>query len=303
MIEFRAMGCQVTVQLEADNTGREILKNLPERVAALEAHLTRFNPDSELMRLNAHAGEFVVVSEVLFTNIQTAKHAAMLTDGFTNPLVLNALVANGYDRSFEQIARPMLTGEPLQIADWHDIDLRQSTREVRIPAGSALDLGGTAKGWTTAYLADDLAQYGACLVNMGGDMTGSGTPQDLPGWLVEIEDPFTHEAFETLYLHNTSIATSGTDYRRWQDRNGNMHHHIIDPRTGKSAESDVLSATVIHPHAPTADAFAKTVLLKGAHAGLNWLNAQWHTAGLIFMQDGTALATSTLAPLIFEGNN
>jgi thiamine biosynthesis lipoprotein ApbE len=57
LIEFRAMGCQVSVQLEADERGADVLRNLPQRFATIEATLTRFDPNSELMRLNARAGE------------------------------------------------------------------------------------------------------------------------------------------------------------------------------------------------------------------------------------------------------
>jgi thiamine biosynthesis lipoprotein len=293
LIEFRAMGCQVSVQLEADERGADVLRNLPQRFATIEATLTRFDPNSELMRLNARAGEWVAVSDLLFANIRAAKHAALLTDGLYNPLILSALVANGYDRSFEQIDSPHATSkEP--VPDWRGIEINLKSNEVHIPVGAALDLGGIAKGWTAATIADELAEIGPCLINIGGDMVGRGAPDGLPGWPVEIEDPFTGEAFTTVYLYDQAISTSGIDYRRWQSADGTQQHHIIDPRTGEPAVTDVLSATVIHPSTTTAEAYAKAVILQGAESGLAWLNGQWHTAGLVFRQDGTAIATSTL---------
>ena len=106
MIEFRAMGCQVSVQLEAAERGADVLRDLPHRFAGIEAILTRFDANSELMRLNARAGDWFTVSDLLFANIRAAKHAALLTDGLYNPLILSALAASGYDRSFEQINAP-----------------------------------------------------------------------------------------------------------------------------------------------------------------------------------------------------
>lgn len=287
------MGCHVTVQIEADAHGKEVLQSLPQRFAALEAILTRFNLNSELMRFNARAGEWVAVDDVLFANICAAKHAALLTDGLYNPLVLPALIASGYDRSFEEINISDINESTQVISDWREIDVNIKTKEVRIPAGSALDLGGIAKGWTATTIADELAEIGPCLVNIGGDMVGRGAPNGFPGWYVEIEDPFTHEAFTTICLYNRAISTSGIDYRRWQSVKGEQCHHIIDPRTAKPAVTDVLSATVIHPSAIIAEAYAKSVILQGAEHGLTWLNQQWHTAGLVFRQDGTVLATST----------
>lgn len=288
LIEFRAMGCGITVQLEAGKDGAAILSRIPEQVAELERTLTRFNPTSELMQLNARAGQWVTVSDVLLENIRTAKQAAFLTDGLYNPLVLPALIANGYDRSFEQLDRTEITPSA-PLPDWRGIEIHQDA--VRIPSGSALDLGGIAKGWTAAHLADELSQHGACLVNIGGDMAIRGAPDGLLGWGIDIEDPASGEVFLSLWLSNISIATSGIDFRHWQDVTGQVRHHIIDPQTGFPAQTDVLAVSVVHPHAPTAEAYAKAVMVRGAEDGLNWLNQQWQAVALVFKQDGTVLST------------
>jgi thiamine biosynthesis lipoprotein len=298
-IEFRAMGCLVNAQIETEADGNTILRQLPFEVEAIEARLSRFRLDSELMQLNRRAGEWIGVGEILFENVQAAKHAARLTDGLFNPLVLPAMLANGYDRSFEQINMPH-TAENIPAADWRGIELRLPTREIRIPVNSALDLGGIAKGWTAARLADGLAKTGSCLVNMGGDMAVRGAPDGLPGWQIEISDPFTDTFLGSLYLTNTTIVTSGVDFRRWSVQEERTQRHIVNPQTGRSVESDVLSATVVHPHAPTAEAYAKAIMLRGAEAGLNWLSQQWHAAGLVVQHDGMVLTTSNFAQLLNE---
>lgn len=298
-IEFRAMGCQVSVQLETEADGRSLLRELPLKVESIEARLSRFRPGSELMQLNRQAGEWSRTSEILFENIQAAKHAALLTDGLFNPLVLPAMLANGYDRSFEQITMPD-RAENIPAADWRGIELRRATHEVRIPFNSALDLGGIAKGWTAAKLADGLAKTGPCLVNMGGDMAARGAPDGLPGWQVDVSDPFDDAPLVSLWLTDTNIVTSGVDFRRWETQEGLARSHIVDPRTGHSVETDVLTATVVHPHAPTAEAYAKAIMLRGAEDGLNWLNQQWHGAGLVIRHDGEVMTTSNFAQLLHE---
>jgi thiamine biosynthesis lipoprotein len=288
-LTWRALGCQVSVQLETEADGHAILSAVPAQVESVEARLSRFRPESELMRFNARAGEWVTVSEVLFANLSAAKHAARLTDGDFNPLVLPALIANGYDRTFEALAVPE-TRCPIPAADWHGIELRSPTREVRIPSGCAVDLGGSAKGWTAEQVADDLAAHGACLVNFGGDLVGRGAPQDLPGWEVAVADPFASTPLGSLWLRDASFVTSGVDFRRWIGRDGSTHHHIIDPRSGRSAETDVLTVTVHHPSAVTAEAYAKAVLLRGAGDGLIWLQSRWDASGLVVREDGAVLA-------------
>lgn len=296
-LAWRAMGCQVSVQLETDGDGHTILSAVPAEVERLEAGLSRFRPESELMRLNERAGEWVTVGEVLFANLSAAKHAARLTDGTFNPLVLPALIANGYDRSFDMLSAPVAR-MPVAVPDWHGLELRPQNHAARIPSGSAVDLGGIAKGWAAERIANDLAVYGACLVNFGGDLVARGAPQALPGWEVAIADPGEMMPLGSLWLRNASLVTSGVDFRRWTAQDGSSHHHIIDPQTGRSADTDVLAVTVRHSSAVTAEAYSKSVLLRGANDGLIWLQSRWDAAGLVVRQDGAVLATPQFSALL-----
>lgn len=290
-LKFRAMGCGLDVQLETGADGRDILAAVPARVEAIEAALSRFRPESELSYLNRHGGEWVTVSDVLFDNINAAKHAARMTGGFYNPLVLPALIANGYDQTFEQI-RKVQRVIPAKPADWHDIQLRLDTRMVCLPHSTTLDLGGIAKGWTAAKLADELKPYGPCLVNIGGDIVVRGAPAGEEGWRIDVEDPVENAPILRVTVQDTSIMTSGVNYRRWRRDDGSLVHHIIDPRTGSSAQTDVESVTIIHHHAPTAEAYAKAVLILGSQDGLDWLNQQWQAVGLVVRNDGAVLSTT-----------
>lgn len=289
-LAWRAMGCELSVQLETEGDGHAILSGIPAQVESFEACLSRFRPESELMRLNARAGEWVTVSAVLLANLSAAKHAARMTDGVFNPLVLPALIANGYDRTFDELAQPTFT-QPIPAADWRGIELRPQTCEVCIPSDSAVDLGGSAKGWTAERIADDLAVHGACIVNFGGDLVARGMPHDQPGWEVTIADPFNTAPLGSLWLHDSCLVTSGVDYRRWIAQDGTLHHHIVDPRTGQSAATDVQTVTIHHPHAVTAEAYAKAVLLRGADDGLNWLQSRWDAAGLVVRHDRSVIAS------------
>jgi len=289
-LAWRAMGCEVSIQLETEGDGHAILGAIPAQVESLEARLSRFRPQSELMEFNARAGEWVTVSDVLYANLSAAKHAARLTDGAFNPLVLPALIASGYDRTFAALTA-LETHRPIPAADWHGIELRSQPREVRIPPGSGVDLGGSAKGWTAERIADDLAASGACLVNFGGDLVARGAPHDQPGWQVTIVDPFSSAPLGSLWLCDASLVSSGVDFRRWMAKDGSAHHHIIDPHTGRSVETNVLTVTVHHPSAVTAEAYAKAVLLRGADEGLHWLDTRWDASGLVVRQDSAVLAT------------
>jgi thiamine biosynthesis lipoprotein len=302
-IQLRAMACQVLVQLQTVHDGKAILSHLPDKLEAYENSLSRFRPNSELMQFNAQAGQWVKLSDNLFEAIQNAKQAARRTEGWFNPLVLPAMLANGYDRSFELMEQPVAVSTPLPAADWQSIELDASQNRVRIPVSTALDLGGIAKAWVAAKLADELAVYGACSVNIGGDIALRGSPYGELGWQITIADPIYGGILQSLNLTNTSIVTSGIDFRRWQNSNGESYHHIVNPFTGQSVQSDVLTATVVHPHAPTAEAYTKVLFCLGAEKGLNWLHQQWQGAALIVKHDGSILASSHFAQFVSERTN
>ncbi|MBL8145965.1 MAG: FAD:protein FMN transferase [Anaerolineae bacterium] len=295
---FRAMGCQVHLWLETDEDGAPLLTAAAARIAELEAALSRFRPESELSRLNAQVGSWFAASRDLLANVQAAKQGARLTNGLYNPLVMDALERAGYDRSYELLDENTPSRAPIPASNWPDIEIDLPNQRLRLPA--RIDLGGVAKGWTAEVIADELAAHGPCLVDMGGDLVARGAPQGRDGWPVAVADPAANgDPLLTLSVTDCAVVTSGTDYRRWGP--GRTAHHLIDPRTGQPAHTDVATVTIIHPQAATAEVYAKAVILEGSDAGLNWLNDQWDGAGLVVRQDGAVLATTRFERMVYEG--
>ena len=298
VIGYRAMGCQINIWLETTANGAEILQQIPLWTEVIESHLSRFRPESELSRLNAQLDTWVEVSDILLANVMAAKQGARLTDGLYNPLTLTALVQAGYDRSFERLEPTDGEIKPSPALDWLDIRIDANQRKVMTPA--PIDLGGIAKGWTADYIAGKLTAYGSCVVDMGGDIAVYDPTSEFGREIAVAEPGIADHPMLKVMLKTGSIVTSGTDYRRWQKAN-HSQHHLIDPRTGLPANTDVLSATVIHSHAPTAEVYAKAIVLLGSRAGLEWINGQWEHAALVVRNDGAVLATNAFQNYILEG--
>jgi thiamine biosynthesis lipoprotein len=299
VISFRAMGSQFNAWLETPADGEAILRRVPAWVEAIEARLSRFRPESELSCLNTRSGQWVAVSDTLFQAVMKARHAAQITAGLVNPLVLPALIAAGYARSFVDMTRrddrlPEQVSGPVIVPDWRGIEIRPNRNAIRLPAGSQIDLGGTAKGWTAAQIAGRLSVYGPCLVDAGGDLAARGKPRGQMGWQVDVAEPGQSDQappVASVMVTDLAVATSGIDYRCWV-RNGKRQHHLIDPRTGQPAVTDVLSATVIHPDACLAEGYAKALVLLGSTAGLEWILGHPQRAALVVRTDGAVLATA-----------
>lgn len=282
---FTAMGTEIELQLWPDagqeQAARRALGRAARSVLLADRRLSRFRPDSELSRINR--GEAGPVSAMTFAVIAAALEAARATGGLFDPTVHGAMLAAGYDRTFTQLVGQVVTPAAVVAppARFSDVRLDARTRTVTLPPGVGLDLGGIAKGWLADVLAQRLARYGGALVDLGGDIAVAGTPPDADGWEIEIADPFGRELpLAELWMEAGGVATSGVLRRQWQTAAG-WQHHLIDPRTGRPAESDVLAVTVVAPTATAAEVAAKAALLLGAVQGLAALDAAPQLAGLL----------------------
>jgi thiamine biosynthesis lipoprotein len=143
-----------------------------------------------------------------------------------------------------------------------------------------------------------LARVGSCLVDAGGDLSAGSAPTGLPGWPVAIASPGSGEAEDLLqlWLAEATLATSGIDFRRWQ-HNGRPAHHLIDPRSGLPAATDLLTVSVLAAEATEAEGWATAALVAGRSQGYALLAARSLPA-LLVTQDGSMLATPAMASFV-----
>ncbi len=245
---FPAMGTQVELFIDSEPSAESELAfaRAEQEFERLEALLSRFRPDSELSALNRSGA--LDAGDDLVTVTRLAVEARERTGGRFDPTVHDALVAAGYDRTFDEVA-PEGEAQPARACGGK---IRIDRRRIELEPGFRLDLGGIAKGYAVDRACALLDRAGPCLVNAGGDIAGRGRL-----WPVGVE---TGDGSLTLGLQDGALATSGRDRRRWQ-RDGIEAHHLIDPDTGRPAESDLLRVTVVAPTAVDAEVLAKAIFL------------------------------------------
>lgn len=298
-IIFRAMGSEIFCAVDSERASvKERLERVPAMFETWEKSLSRFRVDSELSQLNARGGENVRVSETLWRVLQVAQRAELWSDGLVTPLILNALEAAGYARSLAEMqtfegAREIETCAARPINPLPRWEMNQTTHSVCVEGGARLDLGGVAKGWAAEQTARYLGEMGAALVDAGGDMVMTAPPAE-GAWHIGIENPFAPDDDDvpTVQIARGAVATSGRDFRKWT-RDGKAAHHLIDPRSGLPAVTDVLTATVIAPTIFQAEVAAKVALLLGSVNGLAWLEARELAARLI-LDDGNILTSARM---------
>lgn len=312
---FYAMGSHMTAWLELRDQplAQRTLVQVEALFQAAEARFTRFRTTSELAQVNAQAGQWTPVSNLFWRLLTRALQLSQATDGLFDPTVLNAVVATGYDRDFAEVRQRLAAGNaqaqpaaPALCGCWQAVELDPVQHALRLPSAVKLDLGGIAKGETAQAAVAFLSQWGPCLVDAGGDLVAGDAPTGWPGWLVGIAKPTLAAAdgvdnepasdLAHLWLKNSALATSGTDYRRWQ-QGGVTVHHLIDPRTGKAAATDLLTVSVLAAEAAVAEAWAKAALISGAKDGRTLLEAQQHPAALVDQQQQVTI-TPALQPFV-----
>jgi thiamine biosynthesis lipoprotein len=294
---FRAMGTDVRLLTVAGDVDGLDLAAACAGIEDCERRWSRFRPDSEVSRLNAAGGRLIAVEPDTFALVAAAVEAWHLTAGRFDPTVLPALVAAGYDRTFELVGAGD-SPPPAGAQRWHldppgvpgcaGITLVPGAHLVGLPDGVALDLGGIAKGHTADAAALELIEAGAdgAMADLGGDIRVAGRPPEGDAWLVAVDDPRRPgDDLAVLALAGGAVATSSRLRRRWH-RGGHWRHHLIDPATAEPAGGDVDAAVVVAAEAAWAEVLAKAALIAGAEAGAELIGS-FGVTGLLCLADGS----------------
>ncbi len=295
---FRAMGCECAVRVTAapgdSRRVRRALAAAHDEVAACERALSRFLPDSDLARTNRGAGDWVGVGSRMAGATRAALAARVATGGRYDPTILAALEAAGYDRSFE-----LLDDRPPRVASgWRpggEVEVEDG--RVRVARGTAIDLGGIAKGWSAdralEAMRDVWPGLPGGLVDLGGDLALWGRPPEGGPWRVSVADPRRRGGhLATLLLDGGGVATSGRDRRRFGP--GGTLHHLIDPATGLPGCGGPLAATVTAPRADRAEAFATLLALGDLRAAASVVAAHADIAAVLVPDVGEPVVLGTV---------
>jgi thiamine biosynthesis lipoprotein len=247
---FRAMGTEIELLVDAV-AAEDALDAAEAEFHRLETLLSRFRDDSELSRLNYRGA--IEASDDLLQVTELSVTAREQTSGRFDPTVHDAVVAAGYDRTFELVARNGPAAGTARCGG----NVQVNGRRIELEPGFRLDFGGIGKGFAAERAAELLAPAGACLVNAGGDVAVRAG-----AWPIGVE---TGSGTLTLELTSGGLASSGRDRRCWR-RGSRELHHLIDPHTGSSAACDLLRVTVVAPDAVAAEVWAKALFLAGRDA-------------------------------------
>jgi thiamine biosynthesis lipoprotein len=275
-VEFECFGGRVEVRAGGPGAAAALARS---RARLLDAHrrLSRFDPESELSRLNRDPRTEVPASALLRRLAAAVAEAGERSRGLVDGTLLREIERAGYVDSLPQDRPPepfpsrpraVLAG-PSDRADWATVRIDERAGTVIRPPGVMIDGGGLAKGMLADLVGADLARFDSFAVDCCGDLRLGGRAGGERRVLVD--DPGNGEPVGELRLRGGGIATSGTSRRAWTRPGGRPAHQILDPRSGEPAFTGVVQATAVAPTALLAEVYAKSALLAGPADASGWL--------------------------------
>jgi thiamine biosynthesis lipoprotein len=315
---FDAMGTRVAVWIDhGDAALRQETYALTQRtVAEWEVRLTRFDPASELSRVNQAVGAPIQTSPEFAQWLASALWAAEWTDGMVDPTLGRQIETAGYRTSLtpaddsssrdkdrraaemDLATRFTKPARPAWPALWRSIELDPDRATVKLPVGVKLDSGGTGKGFITDRVAEVLNHRldpgTRWWLDSGGDIRLSDLPLGAAPHLVEIEHPLSGEHTHRVTTWGGAVATSSIARRAWRNADGAPAHHLLDPATGRPAWTGLVAVTAIGTCALQAETLAKWALLAGPAVAHGILRRR---GGLIFHQSGSAEPINIARPV------
>jgi thiamine biosynthesis lipoprotein len=270
------MGTVVTIQIVghgADEQQRAdrllAIERAVEWFRQIEARCTRFDERSEVRQLTEQIDTPVAVSAIVYEAVQFALALAEESGGAFDPTVGHRMEQRGFDREYRSGRSTRSALDSTSDVSYRDVRLDAESQTITILRPLVLDLGAVAKGLAVDMAARELAPFENFAIDAGGDLYLGGRNADGAPWSVGIRHPRDeHELLETLHVSNVAVCTSG-DYERHAP-DDHAEHHILDPRTGRSA-SAVASVTVVAPVALVADGLATAAFVLGPARGLELL--------------------------------
>ena len=277
---------------------------LQAAVDKVDAQMSTWNPDSDLMRLNAGpVGGWMKVPDRLMDVLNLSLDIGRASGGAFDIGMGDAVNAWGFGPAAadQRLIRKALGAPRLPAHEALELDVDDGRVRKRAPV--ILDLNGIAKGYGVDRLAETLRGFGISsgLVGIDGEMRALGLRPDGSPWTIAIEepDPDRRAPHSILALHDAAVATSG-DYRHWLVGGGRRLSHTMDPRRGAPLMAPPASVTVVARNCAAADAWATALMVLGPKDGTE-LARRMRLDALFLLREGETIRPLPVGALFGGG--
>lgn len=273
--EIFCMGTNIIQRVYGSNA-RKTIKEVENEMKRLEASMNFYKASSEIGILN-NCGfqKKVKLSREVFNIIKKAKYFSEISQGAFDISLAPVIELWGVFTKHERVPLEKEIKETLSLVNYNNLILDESENTVKFyKENMQIDLGGIAKGYAADIAIKIYKQNNirAAFINLGGNVMVFGEKPDNSNWSIGVQEPFKSrgDIIGVVNVSNESVVTSGNYVRYFEDK-GVKYHHIIDPRTGYPADSNLMSVTVISQNSMEGDALSTAAFVLGDKEGMQFI--------------------------------
>ena len=277
------------IRMTAYTDDDKLIDDAYSLLSELDNQLSMYSPSSDISRINSQAGsERVKVNASVVEVVRDSRRLYDISGGKFNPLIGSVTRLWKINQADNTVPSSVDLTAAIALTDIENLDISDDAVFLR-EKGCVIDLGGIAKGYASAKLADFFRSRGvkSGLIDLGGNIYVVGKKPDGQDWKIGVRNPFEPYGSPALALsvNDCAVVTSG-GYERFKVVDGKRYSHFFDPKTGESVMSDVLSATLITPDGSLADGLATAFMIAGFDESAKILGRLSPMPGAIFVREG-----------------
>ena len=291
---FFAMNTYMTFTAYGEGA-EDALADARVRVEEVEALWSVTDEGSEIYRANHSGGEPVNVSEETAELVSFALEMAEKTDGALEPTIYPVLRAWGFTTDTKQV--PSQEEIDALLGDVGHEKITLDGTLLTVPEGMELDLGAVGKGYAGDLAAEAVRARGieCAILSLGGNIQAVGSRPDGTDWRVGLRSPWEDGTLGVLRVSDQAVVTSGGYENYFEDEDGNVYWHILDPETGYPAKSGLLSVTIICPQGRMGDALSTALFVMGPQKAEEYWRENGDFEMILVTEEGEILITEGVA--------
>lgn len=281
-----AMDTYMRITCYGDNAQKAVDESIAE-IKRLDDLLSVGNEDSEIYHVN-HTGSGIL-SEDSAVMLDTALSVYDSTDGSFDITIYPMMELWGFTtQDFKVPSEDEILTVLLHVGA-SDLKWNRDTREIDLGNALGIDLGGIAKGYTSDRLVEifEANDLDSAVISLGGNVHCFRTKPDGSLWKIGIQSPYNvTDLLGVLKTADRAVITSGGYERYFTDpETGITYHHIIDPKTGYSSESGLISVSIVAKSGVLADALSTACFILGLDKAADLWRTGTYDFDMILMTD------------------
>ncbi len=290
---FFAMDTYMKITAYGKNA-ESALNQSKKKISKLEKLWSVTDENSEIYKINHSNGKSVLISPETAELLNFSLNISDLTDGALDCTIYPVLTEWGFTTNNYKIPSDDRIRELLINISYTRITL--DGQNVTVPENMQIDLGAVGKGYTGDLIAEILKENDikSALLDLGGNIQTIGTKPDGTDWKIGLRSPFDDGSFAMLEVSDCAVITSGGYERYFIGDDGNTYWHILDPKTGKPADSGLVSVTIIGKEGRLCDALSTSIFVMGLEKAENLWKYQDNFEMVLVTEDNEIYITENL---------